>query len=108
MDEQVKLQENQQEIQQENLAAQAPAVEPVEDLRPVRPFLYRFRGLILAIAAVVALIIPPADLAIVPFLAVTRMVEPGGYLPATIAFAIGLSRSRCIALFTGRAPNAGS
>lgn len=89
MDEQVKLQENQQEIQQENLAAQAPAVEPVEDLRPVRPFLYRFRGLILAIATVVALIIPPADLAIVPFLVFINIFILAVYLRIKARRAIG-------------------
>ena len=36
--------------------------------------------------------------------AVTLIVAPGRYLPATICFAIGFSRSRWIARFTGRAP----
>jgi protein-S-isoprenylcysteine O-methyltransferase Ste14 len=106
MDEQVK----QQDIQQENVAAnaetqtqestaqaasaaqadaQAPAVDPVEDLRPPRPFLYRFRGIILAIAAVVALIIPPADLDIVPFLVFINIFILAVYMRIKARRAIG-------------------
>ena len=43
-----------------------------------------------------------------PSLPVAAIVAPGRYLPATISFAIGFSRSRWIARFTGRAPYAGS
>ena len=37
-----------------------------------------------------------------------RIVAPGGYAPETIFLAIGVSRSRWMARFTGRAPYAGS
>ena len=43
-----------------------------------------------------------------PPFAETRISAPGGYLPAIMFFAIGFSSSRWIALFTGRAPKAGS
>ena len=43
-----------------------------------------------------------------PPFAETRISAPGGYLPAMMFFAIGFSSSRWIALFTGRAPKAGS
>ena len=106
MDEQVK----QQDIQQENVAAntetqarepnvqaapaaqadaQAPAVEPIEDTRPPRPFLYRFRGIILAIAAIVALIFPPADLDIVPFLVFINIFILAVYMRVKARRAIG-------------------
>jgi protein-S-isoprenylcysteine O-methyltransferase Ste14 len=106
MDEQVK----QQDIQQENVAANAetqtqqstalaasaaqadalaPAGDPVEDLRPPRPVLYRFRGIILAIAAVVALIIPPADLDIVPFLVFINIFILAVYMRIKARRAIG-------------------
>ena len=39
-----------------------------------------------------------------PSVAVTRTVAPGGYFPAMIARATGVSTSRWIARFTGRAP----
>ena len=39
-----------------------------------------------------------------PSAAVTRTVAPGGYFPAMIARATGVSTSRWIARFTGRAP----
>ena len=55
----------------QNPASQAGAKTvdfPEEDNRPPRPFLYRYRGIILAVLAVVALAFPAGDLEIVPFL----------------------------------------
>ncbi|MBR4398380.1 MAG: hypothetical protein IKT05_04245 [Fibrobacter sp.] len=70
--------------------AQAPAVElPVEDPRPPRPFLYRYRGIILAIAAIVALICPPADLEIVPFLVFINIFIIAVYMRVKARRAIG-------------------
>ena len=40
----------------------------------------------------------------IPFAAVTFMVDPGGYFPATSARATGVSSPRWMARFTGRAP----
>ena len=99
MDEQVKNQEVQQEklepkAETQEAAApaetQAPAVEiPDEDPRPPRPFLYRFRGIILAIAAIIALVIQPADLHIVPFLVFINIFIIAVYLRIKARRAIG-------------------
>lgn len=69
---------------------ETPAVDvPEEDPRPPRPFLYRFRGLILAIAAIVALVITPADLDIVPFLVFINIFIIAVYMRVKARRAIG-------------------
>ena len=44
------------------------ADKPIEDERSATSFLYRFRGIILAVLAIAVLAFPPADLSVVPFL----------------------------------------
>lgn len=92
MEDQVKQQEN-ATVSAENQGQTAkPAVQvdlPIEDSRPPRPFLYRFRGLILGIAGVVALIFPPADLNIVPFLIFINIFIIAVYLRVKARRAIG-------------------
>ena len=85
MEEQLNTQPNESKSQVESVkencsapeqAPQNPASQagtktvdfPEEDNRPPRPFLYRYRGIILAVLAVVALAFPAGDLEIVPFL----------------------------------------
>ncbi|WP_405339100.1 methyltransferase family protein [Fibrobacter sp.] len=69
---------------------ETPAVDvPEEDPRPPRPFLYRFRGLILAIVAIVALVITPADLDIVPFLVFINIFIIAVYMRVKARRAIG-------------------
>ena len=97
MAEQVNQQENvasniesDAEKQGQTVMSETPVVDvPEEDPRPPRPFLYRFRGLILAIAAVVALIIAPADLEIVPFLVFINIFIIAVYMRVKARRAIG-------------------
>ena len=92
MDEQVKQQENatvSAENQEQAAKPEAQVELPIEDPRPPRPFLYRFRGLILGIAGVVALICPPADLNIVPFLVFINIFIIAVYLRVKARRAIG-------------------
>lgn len=75
---------------QEQVAKPEVQVElPVEDTRPSRPFAYRFRGIILAIAAIILLIFPPADLSIVPFLIFINVLIIAVYLRIRARQAIG-------------------
>ncbi|MBR5413268.1 MAG: ABC transporter permease [Fibrobacter sp.] len=82
--------ESDAEMQGQSIKSETPAVEaPEEDPRPPRPFLYRFRGLILAIAAIVALVITPADLDIVPFLVFINIFIIAVYMRVKARRAIG-------------------
>ncbi len=96
MDGQVK----QSDIQQEKVATNVETPEqgtkpevqvklPAEDLRPSRPFVYRYRGIILGIVALVALAFPPADLTIVPFLIFINILLISVYLRVKARRAIG-------------------
>lgn len=70
--------------------SEIPTVDvPEENSRPPRPFLYRFRGIILAIGAVVALVITPADLDIVPFLIFINIFILAVYMRVKARRAIG-------------------
>ena len=94
MEDQVKQQESATVSAENQEQAAKPEVNvdfPVEneDTRPPRPFLYRFRGLILGIAGVVALICPPADLNIVPFLVFINIFIIAVYLRVKARRAIG-------------------
>ena len=60
-----------------------------EDNRPSRPFLYRFRGIILAILAVIALVMPAGDLDIVPFLIFVNIFILAVYLRIKARCSIG-------------------
>lgn len=62
---------------------------PMQDERPPRPFLYRFRGIILAILAIVALVLPSGDLEIVPFLVFVNLFILAVYLRVKARRAIG-------------------
>ena len=78
------------DAQEQAAKPETPAVElPVEDPRPPRPFLYRFRGIILAIAAIVALVCQPADLEIVPFLVFINIFIIALYMRVKARRAIG-------------------
>ena len=87
--------ESQVNQQQENVAdkaqeeAQSPAVEQVEDPRPPRPFLYRFRGLILGLVSISALVMPAGDLEIVPFLVFVNIFILALYMRVKARRAIG-------------------
>jgi protein-S-isoprenylcysteine O-methyltransferase Ste14 len=73
-----------------NKKVQIPvSAEPEEDPRPPRPFLYRFRGIVLAVVAIVALIFWPADLEIVPFLVFVNLFILAVYLRIKARRAIG-------------------
>ena len=102
MDEQVVNQQDQVEsVKMENLASEQAAPQNseqampeavdvvVEDNRPPRPFLYRFRGIILAILAIVALVMPAADLDIVPFLVFINIFILAVYLRVKARCSIG-------------------
>ena len=82
---------NQQEIVADKAQeqTQAPVIEEVEDPRPVRPVLYRFRGLILGLVAISALILPAGDLEIVAFLVFVNIFILALYLRVTARRAIG-------------------
>ncbi len=78
-----------QALQQEGAVPQDPTVEPLlqdefepspEEERCSKSLLYRFRGLILGVFAVGMLIIPPADLGIVPFLFFINLLILAVYL----------------------------
>jgi protein-S-isoprenylcysteine O-methyltransferase Ste14 len=87
--------ESQVNNQQENVEdkvqeqAQAPVVEEIEDPRPPRPILYRFRGLILGLVAISALILPAGDLEIVAFLVFVNIFILALYLRVKARRAIG-------------------
>jgi protein-S-isoprenylcysteine O-methyltransferase Ste14 len=76
----------------QNSAPQAEA-QPVElpevDNRPPRPFLYRYRGVILGILAVIALVCPAGDLDIVPFLIFVNIFIISVYLRIKARCCIG-------------------
>jgi protein-S-isoprenylcysteine O-methyltransferase Ste14 len=82
---------NQQEIVADKAQeqTQAPVIEEVEDPRPVRPVLYRFRGLILGLVAISALILPAGDLEIVAFLVFVNIFILALYLRVKARRAIG-------------------
>ena len=65
------------------------STEPAEDVRPPRPFLYRFRGIILAIVAIAALVLRADDLDIVPFLVFVNLFILAVYLRVKARRAIG-------------------
>lgn len=87
--------ESQVNNQQENVEdkvqeqAQAPVVEEIEDPRPPRPFLYRFRGLILGLVSISALVLPAGDLEIVAFLVFVNIFILALYLRVKARRAIG-------------------
>jgi protein-S-isoprenylcysteine O-methyltransferase Ste14 len=62
---------------------------PEVDERPQRPFLYRNRGIILGILTIAALVFPPADLEIVPFLVFINIFIIAIYLRVKARRAIG-------------------
>ena len=82
---------NQQEIVADKAQeqTQAPVIEEVEDPRPVRPVLYRFRGLILGLVAISALILPAGDLEVVAFLVFVNIFILALYLRVKARRAIG-------------------
>lgn len=82
---------NQQEIVADKAQeqTQAPVIEEIEDPRPVRPVLYRFRGLILGLVAISALILPAGDLEIVAFLVFVNIFILALYLRVKARRAIG-------------------
>jgi len=57
--------------------------------RPSRPFLYRFRGVILSILAVAVLIFPPSELSLVPFLIFVNLFIIAAYLRMRARCSIG-------------------
>lgn len=87
--------ESQVNNQQENVEdkvqeqAQAPVVEEIEDSRPPRPILYRFRGLILGLVSISALVLPAGDLEIVAFLVFVNIFILALYLRVKARRAIG-------------------
>lgn len=87
--------ESQVNNQQENVEdkvqeqAQAPVVEEIEDPRPPRPILYRFRGLILGLVSISALVLPAGDLEIVAFLVFVNIFIIALYLRVKARRAIG-------------------
>lgn len=78
-----------------NPAQNVPELDPSafdpspDEERSAKSFLYRFRGWILGVAAVVLLIIPPADLALVPFLIFVNLLILAVYMRVKARRAIG-------------------
>ena len=90
------MEENQNRQQTENVENQVAPEKientvdiEVEDNRPPRPFLYRFRGVVLAILAIGALVLPAGDLEVVPFLVFVNLFIIAVYLRVKARRAIG-------------------
>jgi protein-S-isoprenylcysteine O-methyltransferase Ste14 len=87
------MEENQNRQQTENVENQVAPEKtvnfPIEDNRPPRPLLYRFRGVILAILAIGALVLPASDLEVVPFLVFVNLFIIAVYLRVKARRAIG-------------------